>query len=28
VFLVALPFFESIDGAQQSGILPVLFRFP
>lgn len=28
VFLVALPAFELIDGAQQSGILPVLFRFP
>ncbi len=28
VFLVAMPFFESIDAAQQSGILPVLFRFP
>lgn len=28
VFLVALPFFELIDGAQQSGMLPVLFRFP
>ncbi|TIS98607.1 isoprenylcysteine carboxylmethyltransferase family protein [Mesorhizobium sp.] len=28
VFLGALPFFELIDGAQQSGILPVLFRFP
>lgn len=28
VFLVALPVFETIDGAQQSGILPVLFRLP
>ncbi|MER9593452.1 isoprenylcysteine carboxylmethyltransferase family protein [Mesorhizobium sp. M0244] len=28
VFLVALPAFELIDGAQQAGILPVLFRFP
>jgi protein-S-isoprenylcysteine O-methyltransferase Ste14 len=28
VFLVALPVFEVIDGAQQSGILPVLFRLP
>ncbi|TIQ24564.1 MAG: isoprenylcysteine carboxylmethyltransferase family protein, partial [Mesorhizobium sp.] len=28
VFLVAMPFFESIDGAQLSGILPVVFRFP
>ncbi|MER9797296.1 isoprenylcysteine carboxylmethyltransferase family protein [Mesorhizobium sp. M0142] len=28
VFLLALPAFELIDGAQQSGILPVLFRFP
>ncbi|UVK43137.1 isoprenylcysteine carboxylmethyltransferase family protein [Mesorhizobium sp. AR07] len=28
VFLVALPAFELIDGAQQSGILPVLFRLP
>jgi protein-S-isoprenylcysteine O-methyltransferase Ste14 len=28
VFLIALPAFELIDGAQQSGILPVLFRFP
>ena len=28
VFLVALPAFELIDGAQQSGVLPVLFRFP
>lgn len=28
VFLVALPVFETIDGAQQSGILPVLFRIP
>ncbi|AZO17436.1 isoprenylcysteine carboxylmethyltransferase family protein [Mesorhizobium sp. M2A.F.Ca.ET.043.05.1.1] len=28
VFLVALPAFELIDGAQQSGVLPVLFRLP
>ncbi|RRH93734.1 isoprenylcysteine carboxylmethyltransferase family protein [Mesorhizobium tamadayense] len=28
VFLVALPAFELIDGAQQSGVLPVLFRMP
>ncbi|OHV86372.1 methyltransferase family protein [Mesorhizobium sp. ORS 3428] len=28
VFLVALPAFELIDGAQQSGMLPVLFRLP
>ncbi|UDL86887.1 isoprenylcysteine carboxylmethyltransferase family protein [Mesorhizobium sp. PAMC28654] len=28
VFLVALPAFELVDGAQQAGILPVLFRFP
>jgi hypothetical protein len=28
VFLVALPVFETIDGAQSSGILPVLFRLP
>lgn len=28
VFLIALPAFELIDGAQESGILPVLFRFP
>ena len=28
VFLVAIPFFESIDAAQLSGLLPVLFRLP
>ncbi|MDX8432197.1 isoprenylcysteine carboxylmethyltransferase family protein [Mesorhizobium abyssinicae] len=28
VFLVALPAFELIDGAQLSGVLPVLFRLP
>jgi len=28
VFLVAMPFFESIDAAQLSGVLPVLFRIP
>jgi protein-S-isoprenylcysteine O-methyltransferase Ste14 len=28
VFLVALPVFELIDGAQQVGLLPVLFRLP
>ncbi|RWM36200.1 isoprenylcysteine carboxylmethyltransferase family protein [Mesorhizobium sp.] len=28
VFLVALPAFELIDSAQQSGMLPVLFRLP
>lgn len=28
VFLVAMPFFESIDAAQTSGVLPVLFRIP
>ncbi|AZO72443.1 MAG: isoprenylcysteine carboxylmethyltransferase family protein [Mesorhizobium sp.] len=28
VFLVALPAFELIDGAQQSGMLPVWFRLP
>ena len=28
VFLVALPVFEMIDYAQQSGIVPVLFRCP
>jgi len=28
VFLVALPAFELIDGAQQSGMLPVWFTFP
>jgi protein-S-isoprenylcysteine O-methyltransferase Ste14 len=28
VFLVALPAFEMIDGAQKSGTLPVLFRLP
>jgi hypothetical protein len=28
VFLVALPAFELVDGAQQAGMLPVLFRFP
>jgi len=28
VFLAAMPFFESIDAMQQSGVLPVLFRLP
>lgn len=28
VFLVAMPFFETIDAAQTSGWLPVLFRIP
>lgn len=28
VFLIALPAFELIDGAQQSGMLPVWFRLP
>ena len=28
VFLAAMPFFESIDAAQMSGVLPVLFRLP
>lgn len=28
VFLAAMPFFESIDTMQQSGVLPVLFRLP
>ena len=28
VFLVAMPFFETIDAAQVSGWLPVLFRMP
>ena len=28
VFLVAMPFFESIDALQISGVLPVLFRLP
>ncbi|TIN63703.1 MAG: isoprenylcysteine carboxylmethyltransferase family protein, partial [Mesorhizobium sp.] len=28
VFLVALPAFELIDGAQQSGMLPVWFTLP
>lgn len=28
VFLAAMPFFESIEAMQQSGILPVLFRLP
>jgi protein-S-isoprenylcysteine O-methyltransferase Ste14 len=28
VFLVAMPFFEMIDAAQVSGVLPVLFRLP
>ncbi|TPM64280.1 isoprenylcysteine carboxylmethyltransferase family protein [Mesorhizobium sp. B2-2-4] len=28
VFLIALPAFELIDGAQQSGMLPVLFTLP
>lgn len=28
VFLVAMPVFELIDSAQQSGVLPVLFRLP
>lgn len=28
VFLVAMPLFELIDGAQQSGTLPVLFHLP
>lgn len=28
VFLVALPVFEMIDYAQQSGVVPVLFRLP
>lgn len=28
VFLLALPAFELIDGAQQSGMLPVWFRLP
>jgi len=28
VFLAALPFFESVDAMQQSGVLPVLFRLP
>lgn len=28
VFLAAMPFFESIDAMQMSGVLPVLFRLP
>ena len=28
VFLLAMPFFESIDGAQMAGVLPVLFTVP
>ncbi len=28
VFLAAMPFFESIDAMQTSGVLPVLFRLP
>jgi protein-S-isoprenylcysteine O-methyltransferase Ste14 len=28
VFLAAMPFFESIDAAQLSGVLPVLFKLP
>ncbi len=28
VFLLAMPFFELIDGAQMSGVLPVLFTVP
>ncbi len=28
VFLVAMPVFEAIDGAQMAGTLPVLFRLP
>ena len=28
VFLIALPAFELIDGAQQSGMLPVWFTLP
>lgn len=28
VFLIAMPFFESIDAMQVSGTLPVLFRIP
>ena len=28
VFLAAMPFFESIDTMQMSGVLPVLFRLP
>ena len=28
VFLAAMPFFESIDAMQVSGVLPVLFRLP
>jgi protein-S-isoprenylcysteine O-methyltransferase Ste14 len=28
LFLVAIPFFEAIDAAQQSGMLPVLYRLP
>jgi hypothetical protein len=28
IFLVAMPVFETIDAAQLSGTLPVLFRLP